>query len=270
MQATHESNSSKDTAGTEKRGIFPASGYENVGVLILHGFTSAPASIHDILPRFEAMNIPYEMPILRGHNATPDALIGVKAQDWYDDALKALGKLCERVDHVVVIGFSMGGLVALNLCALAHPYHNKICACITWAAALGFVNKLAGFSKIIAIFSKYWRGQESFRDAECRKKNQNYKVFPTRAFVELYDYAAKTRMLVPDVKVPLCILHSKRDQVVPYATSGMLFKRAGSSYCERHTLRRSGHELGQDCEAAKVFDITCDFIDRIRNGNAEK
>ncbi len=270
MQATHELNGSKDTAVFEKRGTFPDSKIEKLGVLLLHGFTSAPASIQDILPKFEEMNIPYEMPILRGHNATPEALIGVKAQDWYDDALKALGTLCERVDRVVVIGFSMGGLVALNLCALAHPYHDKICACITWAAALGFVNKLAGFSKVIAFFSKYWKGQESFRDDECRKKNQNYKYFPTRAFVELYDYAAKSRMLVSDVKVPLCIIHSKRDQVVTYSTSRMLFKKAGSSYCEMHTLKRSGHELGQDCQAAAVFEITCDFIDRIRNGKSEK
>ncbi|MBO4349913.1 MAG: alpha/beta fold hydrolase [Proteobacteria bacterium] len=270
MQATHESNSSKDTALFKKRGVFPASQNDKLGVLLLHGFTSSLACVQDIIPRLEAMNIPYEMPVLRGHNTTPDDLIGVKAQDWYEDALKALGVLCDRVDHVVIIGLSMGGLVALNLCALAHPYHDKICACVTWAAALGFVNKLAWLSKPLSVFVKTWSGQDSFRDDECRKKNQNYKTFPTKAFVELYDYAAKTRLLLADVKVPLCIIHSKLDQVVPYASSRMLFEKAGSSYCEHYSLQKSGHELGQDCEADKVFDITCDFIDRIRNGKSEK
>ena len=33
--------------------------------------------------------IPYEMPLLRGHGKTPEALKGVKAADWYQDALDA-------------------------------------------------------------------------------------------------------------------------------------------------------------------------------------
>ena len=266
MQDTHDSKNNDIPQKVEKRGVFPPTPEGSLGVLLLHGFTSALSCVDGILPSFEAMHIPYEMPVLRGHNATPEALKGVKAEDWYEDALAALEKLCERVDHVIVIGLSMGGLVALNLCARQHPYQSKICACITWAAALGFVNKLAWLAKPLSHIFPIWKGQDSFTDDACRKKSQNYQSFPTKAFVELYDFAAKTRQILADVMVPLCIIHSTKDQVVPYQTSGMLFKNAGSSYCERHTLHKTGHELGMDCEADYVFRITCDFIDRIQHG----
>ena len=235
-----------------------------LGVLILHGFTSSLDCVNGLVPYLEERKIPYEMPLLRGHGKTPEALIGVKANDWYEDALNALNKLAENVDRIVVIGLSMGGLVALNLCANEHPNRHKICGCITWAAALGFCNRLAFLAKPLSLFVKMWPGQESFNDPECRKKCTNYPKFPADAFVELYQYAKATRTRLNQVTVPLCIIHSRLDQVVPYQTAEMLFDACNSPYMERHALEKSGHELGQDCESETVFKITLEFIDKIK------
>ena len=86
MQATHDSKINEIPQKVEKRGDFPPSPDGSLGVLLLHGFTSALSCVDGILPSFDAMHIPYEMPVLRGHNATPEALKGVKAEDWYEDA----------------------------------------------------------------------------------------------------------------------------------------------------------------------------------------
>ncbi|MBR4986880.1 MAG: alpha/beta fold hydrolase [Proteobacteria bacterium] len=190
-----------------RAGVHPGRLDGTFGVLLLHGFTSALDAVSGLIPTLEAMKLPYAMPTLRGHNATPDALIGVRAQDWYDDAYKALEELCQKVDHVIVIGLSMGGLVALNLCIQKHPCSDKIAACITWAPALGFVNPLAWLAKPLSLFFKNWKGQDSFHDPECRKNNHNYKTFPTKAFCELYDYAAETNKHLGEMLKPLCIIH---------------------------------------------------------------
>ena len=243
-----------------RSGIHPEAIQGSFGVLLLHGFTSALDAVSGLIPTLESMKIPYSMPVLRGHNATPDKLIGVRAQDWYDDAYKALEELCQKVDHVFVIGLSMGGLVALNLCIKKHPCSDKIAACILWAPALGFVNPLAWLAKPLSIFFKNWKGQDSFHDPECRKNNHNYKTFPTKAFCELYDYAAETNKHLTEMLKPLCIIHSIKDQVVPIQTSRVLFEKASSNYREMHELTKSGHELGQDMEAETVFKLTAEFI----------
>ena len=264
MQVAHHGESTVRTEGCDVRGrlpLLPAG--KKTGVLLLHGFTSSLAAVSGLTPILEANGMEYEMPVLRGHGAAPEALIGVRAQDWYDDAYAALEKLSQRVDKIVIVGLSMGGLTALQLCARTHELRPKIAACVTWAAALGFCNPLAWMAKPLSHFIKMWRGQDSFHDPECRKNNENYPVFPTKAFVELYDYAADTRKRLDDVEVPLCIIHSMRDQVVPYKTSKFLFDNAGGAFCERHSLARSGHELGQDCEASHVFELTMDFINRL-------
>jgi len=245
---------------TRTRGSVLSREQRTTGVLVLHGFTSSLDSVRGIVPFLAQEGLDYEMPILRGHGSKPEDLIGVVARDWYEDSLLALERLASRVDAVVVLGLSMGGLMALNLCARPHAFRHKICACVTWAAALGFVNPLSHFVKYLSPVFRMWPGQESFNDAQCRKKNTNYRTFPTRTFGSLQDFSRETRGILGSVSVPLCIIHSKRDQVVPYSTANLLFDSVASSHCVQHTLSRSGHELGQDCEAETVFALSMRFI----------
>jgi pimeloyl-ACP methyl ester carboxylesterase len=58
--------------------------------------------------------------ILRGHGTRDQDLWGVTSRAWYVDADRTLLKLWESVDRVVVVGLSMGSLVALEL-AMRHP-----------------------------------------------------------------------------------------------------------------------------------------------------
>ncbi len=260
LQAARRTKKMNETPDYISRGTFKAVDGGKLGILLLHGFTSALDAVSGLIPTLENLGVEYEMPVLRGHNATPDALIGVTHKDWYDDAYAALEKLSQRAERIIVIGLSMGGVVALDLCAKDHPLKNKIVGCVTWAAALGFVNSLAWMAKPLSIFFKKWKGQDSFNDPECRKNNHNYQTFPTKAFVELYDYAHDMRKRLEDVEIPLRIIHSELDQVVPYKTSQLLYDSVCSPFCERYTLHKSGHELGQDCEADTVFELTADFI----------
>lgn len=255
----------RSTPDTLIRGTLPRlAPNESVGVLLLHGFTSSLSAVSDFLPFLTERGIDFEMPVLRGHNATPEALVGVRADDWYDDAYAALEKLAARVDRIVVVGLSMGGVTTLRLCAKKHPCSSKIAAAVTWAPALAFANPLAKLAIPLSHFIPFWRGQDSFRDATCRKKCENYPKFPTKAFVELLYYAEETAKMLDDVEVPLCVIHSLRDQIIPYKRSKQLFYDVGSAYVELHTLHKSGHELGQDCEAQRVFELSADFIDRLR------
>ena len=55
-----------------------------------------------------------EVPTLPGHGVTLN-LVKVSAESWMMEAELALKKLTRRVDRVIVVGFSMGGLIAMYL-----------------------------------------------------------------------------------------------------------------------------------------------------------
>lgn len=98
----------------------PLPRHERLGVLLLHGFTSGLRALDGLVPHLEAAGLPFRMPVLRGHGTRWEDLKGVTAADWHADAEAALLDLARDVDAVVVVGLSMGGLVALEL-AMNHP-----------------------------------------------------------------------------------------------------------------------------------------------------
>ena len=119
--------------------IKPAPKYKKLGVLLLHGFTSSLDTVNGLVPYLKKSKIDFEMPVLRGHGTRYQNMSGVTAKDWFVDAEKALLTLSKRVDKVVIVGLSMGGLVALNL-SMKHP--TKIAGVVPVAAALKFAEFL--------------------------------------------------------------------------------------------------------------------------------
>ena len=105
----------------------------SVGCLVLHGLTSSLATVSNLLPYLEARGIPHAMPTLRGHGTRPEDLRGVTWHHWYEDAERALDELLDRCERAVVMGLSMGGVVALHLAA-QRP--ERLAGVVTVAAAL--------------------------------------------------------------------------------------------------------------------------------------
>ena len=229
-----------------------------LGVLLIHGFTSSLDCVNGVVPSLDKLGVEVEMPILRGHGTKPEDLKGVTYHNWMEDAEAAYQNIAKRVDGVVVVGLSMGGLVALNLAA----NHPEVLGVVTWAAALEFVNPLSRFVGLLGKFFKMWPGQESFNDPECRKKCTNYKSFATDSFASLYKFAQLTKGRLSEVCTPICIIQSRKDQVVKPSAGQHIFDGVGSAYVEIHWLEHSGHELGQDMECERVFEITADFVKR--------
>ncbi|MBI5512003.1 MAG: alpha/beta fold hydrolase [Deltaproteobacteria bacterium] len=237
----------------------PLPRYNRVGVLLLHGFTSSVKTVTGILPRLEALKLEVQVPVLRGHGTVYTDLKGVTSADWYADAERALLELAAKVDKVVVVGLSMGGLVAINL-GIFHP--DKIAGIVTWAAALRFVNPGTRFASALSRVVKSVPMPDAFNDTSLRGTCENYPRCPTDALASLYDYAVYTEARLAELKTPIAILHSKRDQVIEPVAANVIYRDIGSPHREIHWFKESGHEMGQDLEAAAVFDTTTSFIER--------
>lgn len=238
--------------------------YEKIGVLLLHGFTSGKHAVDGLVPHLQKLNIPYQMPFLRGHGTRFQDLQGVSYKDWVEDARKALFELSKNVDKVIVVGLSMGGLVTLKL---AMDYPDKIAGVVTVAAALKFADPLAGFSKILAKIVPYWPGPKTFNDKVLAKKSTNYKWFPTKAFVSLYDFSKVIEKDLPKVKVPILVIHSKEDHVITPASANIIYEKVASPYREIKWFYKSGHEMMQDMEAEQVFNTIDEFVLKFRKSS---
>ena len=118
-----------------------------IGVLCIHGFSGGPYEVEPFAAYLrEQTNWRIAVPTLSGHGEALN-LRGFTAKHWLMDAELAYRALAKKVDEVMVVGFSMGGIIALYL---AKRY--KVKKLVLLSAAAKYVNptQLAKDIKMLA------------------------------------------------------------------------------------------------------------------------
>ena len=86
------------------------------GVLLIHGFTGSTRELDPLARYLHQQGLTVHAPLLKGHGTTPEEMSRTTWVDWWASALKGYRLLKEKgCRQLVVIGFSMGGLLALKL-----------------------------------------------------------------------------------------------------------------------------------------------------------
>lgn len=111
-----------DTTPVWEDGVELCQSGGRTGVLLLHAVYGSPWEMHAIAHYLAALGCTVHVPRLRGHASVPDALFGIRAWDWVEDARRAFSTLAARTDRQFVIGQCLGGRVGLALC-LRHDLH---------------------------------------------------------------------------------------------------------------------------------------------------
>jgi carboxylesterase len=230
---------------------------QRLGVLLLHGFTSHVKCVSGVVPYLEKHGIPYRMPILAGHGQTPADMVGVRWPDWVRDAATALDELRQTVDRVVVIGLSMGALVALEL-AVTRP--DDVAGVVAVAPAIRFANPLAPLAGAISKVIRYFPSPKAYHDKERAKGNENYLKFPTATFASLVEFAKELEGRLDRIRCPVRLIHSHKDQVAAPAGAELILEKLTTADKELIWFNRSGHEMLLDLEAEAVFPLIEEFV----------
>jgi carboxylesterase len=82
-------------------------------ILMLHGFSASPSELRLLADGLNWLGYSVRAPLLPGHGSDPRRLNSTRAEDWKDAVARELAQMRANSDRVVVIGLSMGGLLAL-------------------------------------------------------------------------------------------------------------------------------------------------------------
>jgi carboxylesterase len=210
----------------------------DLGVLLLHGFTTTFAPVEPLVAPLHAAGIPWRMPVLRGHGKTPEALFGVTAADWLTDAELALNDLLGQASRAVVVGFSLGGAIALEL-GLRRP--KVLSGIVALAPALRWTSPLAALAPLLGAVVKRFPAPKPPPDLGYRYSE--YTWFPTESFVAAYRFGQAVENRLPQLRTPLLVVGSNRDRVIQPRSSHLAHDNAGSSRKRLIMLDDSDHEV---------------------------
>jgi carboxylesterase len=179
------------------------------GCLLIHGFTG---SRHDLEPLQKSLieqGYQVSVPILKGHEATTRELKNASRMDWVAGAQAALDRLRTHCESVIVIGFSMGGLVATNLCQ-----NNSLDGIV-------FINTPVYYWGLGRMISDLY---SDFKTNMVRYA-YGFRNTPFHAMVEFQLLLTKTKPLFDSINCRSLVLQSVNDDVVDPRSADYIFTR---------------------------------------------
>ena len=218
------------------------------GALVVHGLTGSRQSVAGLAAALAAEGFETSIPLLPGHETSPEDLAGCGWAEWRDAVEGAYLDLARRCGALVVCGLSMGGALACAL-AMDHPE----------VAGLAAVNPLvdppaASFRdllrELLAAGERFLPGiGGDLADADVRE--DAYDRLPVAALLSMGEGLEKLAPLLGGIACPVLILTSRDDRVVPTVSSDVLAD-AVSGPVERVWLERSRHVATLDLEHEEV------------------
>lgn len=229
------------------------------GVLLCHGFTGSPQSLRPWADHLAAAGLTVTLPRLPGHGTTWQEMALTRWQDWYAVLDRALDDLHRRCDHVVVMGLSMGGTLAVQL---AEEHGARVAGLVLVNPSLMMRHPLVPLLPVLGRVVPSIGGIAS----DIKKEGPvevGYDRVPLRALASLTQLWALTRRDLPRVTQPVLLLRSTVDHVVAPDSAALLLRAVSSADVEERLLHDSYHVATLDNDAPEIFAASLDFTRRV-------
>lgn len=231
-----------------------------VGILLIHGYTGTPNEMKPLAESLAADDYTVLAPRLFGHATHPDDMCRARWWDWIASAEDGLNLLRGCSERQVVMGLSMGGILALILAA-RHP----IDAVFSFATPCAMPRdpRIKLLPWVYWMVPKQPKGLPDWHDPEIPKTHIDYPYFPTRSIMELQKLIAAMRSELGAVKAPAFFSQSHGDHTVTPESMDFLSSNVSSKMVEKLWVDDSGHVIIKDLEKEKVFDAGKKFLKKV-------
>ena len=112
------------------------------------------------------------------------------------------------------------------------------------------------------------KGAPDWHNPEAAKDHVDYPAYPTRAVAELRDLLEVLRSVLPSVKAPTLLVHSKDDRGVLPENMTQIYQHLGSQQKEMLWVENSGHVVVREPPRQIVFEHVNNFISQVVNTTA--
>lgn len=221
-----------------------------VGVLLIHGFTATTAEVRLMAEKLHAAGLTVAAPLLPGHGTHPDDLNRATWNMWLQKVKETYERLLEVCQEVFVLGTSMGALLSIELAA----QHPEIPGLLLFSPALK-VEKL-WLAPLLAPFKKYLRKEP--KDESLAWKG--YTVYPLKAAGQLYKLQKHVKGVLPKIEQPMLIFTGEKDDRMFNEAIAPLLNQVKSLEKGHHPMQNSGHFVMLEDDLDEASQLTLRFI----------
>ena len=233
--------------------------------LLIHGFTSTPKEMRwmgEFLNRqgYTCLGIR-----LTGHATDPEDMIRSNWTDWTASVEDGYHILNSISNNIFLVGLSMGGILSLLMStrldvipvvAMSTPYKlpdDPRLRHVDWIARM-----IPYMPKSSEEPGSGWFDKEAWKDHVAYPQN------PVRSIGQLNRLLSAMRTALPEIRVPVLLIHSKDDTYVLPDNIELIFADIVNAMDKTKVyVMGSGHNVPRDAARGQVFQAALEFIQRI-------
>ncbi|HXR24580.1 MAG TPA: alpha/beta fold hydrolase [Candidatus Binataceae bacterium] len=236
-----------------------------LSALLIHGLTGTPYEMRYLGEQLASAGIRVLGVKLAGHAGAPEELAAVTHAHWYESAVDGFERLRAYGDPNIVIGLSMGALLATRL-AIDQPEAVAGVVMLAPAFFLGWRSRfvlraLRPAAKLADQLFFHKPGGSDIHDAAARGIHPGSRLIPLRAALNLLELSDYVRPKMSAVEQPALLIHGRNDHVCPFAANvDFVMGNLGSQQKRLVALEESFHVITVDSEKERVAREVADFI----------
>ena len=226
--------------------LFVPTGAKKLGVVLIQWLLASPAELRALGDKLREHGNPVKGVRLAGHGTSPWDLRDRAWQDWMTSLKHAYHILSPFVDEICLVGFSIGGVLALRLAAEAPP---GLAGVATISAPIKLRNKSLMFVPVVLGANKLAKSTTSrdgimpFRLNESENPETNYRHIPISALNELRRAIDDLARHLNEVTCPVAVVQGADDQVVDPKSAEIIHDRVSSDAKRLHWIETDRHGI---------------------------
>lgn len=221
---------------------------EATGCLLIHGFGGSPTETQGLGQHLADCGYAVYGVRLAGHGSDPGAFFASRWPEWTASVEQGFDYLRPRCKRVVVVGFSLGGVLGLLL-----------------SQERSFDGLVTMGSRVLV--GRHWR----FRWAPVLRYALAWRDPSIVALNELRKAVCAANAVLPKVQVPSLVMHGRNDTIVSAENAELIVGQLGSATKELVWWDNTGHQmLVEGPHRQRVYERISAFVAQIAAGAEER
>lgn len=228
----------------------------SVGVMLIHGFSGSPAEMKGLGDYLNGMGYTVLGIKLAGHGSDLKRMASTLLSDWMESAEDGYKRLIQDCKKVFIVGFSMGGLLTVELAKKVSP-----AGIVVMSPPMLNMRWLEHIIPV-ARFFKPWYVIGERSDPPMYKPPYTcvaYPKVPTKSTIEFLKLIKIVRS-GSNVETPTLIIQGLLDKTIPKRSGRELLSLIQSKDKRLLHFEESDHMVILNRDRDEVWKVTGDFI----------
>ncbi|UJS17224.1 MAG: alpha/beta hydrolase [Candidatus Jettenia sp.] len=231
--------------------------------LLIHGLCSGPILMRELGEYLYKDGHTARGILLPGHCMNMGGLSSESHYNWSEKVESEYHKLTDTYKEVVVIGFSLGALLTLQL-AVKYPIKKMVLMGIP----IFLVREYLPMNSLIKLCKNFTQKVRTWR-RKCYMESEAYSgylyhpvdtYYSLQAVDDILNIIETIKPRLKDIKSPALVIHSQKDGVAAPASARYVLKNLGSANKQLVWLNQSHHYMLSGGEKSIIFDAIKNFL----------